>query len=194
MMPSGVFPSQWIRAAIAGGQITGSPAIEPSQIQPNSLDLRIGDHGCRMQCSFLPGREGMAKKLQRFRWFDVPLTEDGVVLGQNQTYIFPLCESLDLPNDVYAAANPKSTTGRLDVFTRLLTENGMVFDQVPAGYRGRLYVEIVPRSFAIRVRPGDTLAQIRFQTGSPCLTDAEMRELLDVEDILFSPDRKPAPA
>ena len=185
----GVFPSQWIRGAIKDGFLCASAPFAPRQIQPNSIDLRLGNVGHRVQCSFLPGAEGMATKLKRFRWSIHDFGDEGLVLGQDQPYLFPLMESLALPPDVYARANPKSTTGRLDVFTRLVTENGTAFDEVPAGYRGALYLEVVPRSFAIRVRPGDTLAQIRFQTGDPRLSDQETAALLDSDDILFAPDR-----
>ncbi|HLK56539.1 MAG TPA: 2'-deoxycytidine 5'-triphosphate deaminase [Chthonomonadaceae bacterium] len=185
---NGVFPSQWIRAAIAAGVIASEPDIVPAQIQPNSLDLRIGEIGFRVQCSFLPGEEGLQHKLNRFKWYNAPVPDEGLVLERNQNYIFPLCERLDLPEDVYARANPKSTTGRLDVFTRLVTEQGTSFDEVPAGYRGRLYLEVAPRSFAIRVRQGDSLAQIRFQTGAPHLTDAETIALLETDAIILGAD------
>lgn len=158
------------------------------QIQPNSLDLRLDSVGYRVQCSFLPGEEGLERKLARFRWYDFPLTDEGVVLERNQVYIFPLCERLNLPPEISGRGNPKSTTGRLDVFTRLVTEYGTTFDDVPAGYQGRLYLEVVPRSFAIRVRPGDSLAQIRFQTGTPQLTREETVKLLETEALLLSPD------
>src|ERR1051326_99615 len=92
---NGVFPSQWIRAAIDRGVIASETAIVPGQIQPNSLDLRIGETGFRVQCSFLPGEEGLQQKLSRFKWYDAPVPEEGLVLERNQNYIFPLCESLD---------------------------------------------------------------------------------------------------
>jgi dCTP deaminase len=183
----GVFPSQWIRKAIDEGIVVAAPELQPGQVQPNSLDLRLSSSGCRIQCSFLPGEEGLQHKLSRFKWYDVRLPEEGVVLERNQIYLFELCESLYLPDDVYARANPKSSTGRLDVFTRLVTEHGDTFDEAPAGYRGRLWLEVVPRSFAIRVRPGDALAQIRFQTGQPYLTPSETAELIDREAIILGP-------
>jgi len=184
---NGVYPSQWIRAAITEGIIRAEPAIEPEQVQPNSLDLRLDSVGYRVQCSFLPGEEGLQQKLSRYKWYETHLLDEGVVLERNQTTIFPLQERLHLPANVYARANPKSTTGRLDVFTRLVTEHGTAFDEVPAGYHGRLYLEVVPRSFAIRVRAGDSLAQIRFQTGEPQLTHAETVHLLDTEHVILDP-------
>lgn len=184
----GVLPSQWIRDAILHGIVRSEPAIQPAQVQPNSLDLRLDSVGYRVQCSFLPGDEGLQSKLNRFLWYEFQVSAEGMVLERNQAYIFPLAESLNLPEVISARGNPKSTTGRLDVFTRLVTEHGTTFDDVPAGYRGRLYLEVVPRSFAIRVRPGDTLSQIRFQNGDARLTQAETVALLDSETILLEPN------
>src|SRR5947209_15568688 len=113
------------------------------------------------------------------------------VMYRNQFYLFPLQERLDLPPHVAVRANPKSTIGRLDVFTRVVAETGTAFDEAPAGYSGQLYVEVVPRSFAIKVRPGDCLAQIRFQTGEPRFTDREMHAILDSDEIILSPDMRP---
>ena len=185
---NGVLPSQWIRAAIDQGIITTTQEVNQSQIQPNSLDLRVDKIGYRLQSSFLPGKEGIQKKLDKFKWYDLHLDQDGVIIERNQVYLFPLVEGLDLPSEVYARANPKSTTGRLDVFTRLVTESGITFDEVPHGYKGRLFLEVVPRSYAIRLRAGDALAQIRFQVGSPYLTFEETKELLDNEHIILAPD------
>jgi dCTP deaminase len=182
---SGVFPSQWIRAAVENGIIQADVPIHPGQIQPNSLDLRLGNTGHRVQCSFLPGKEGIYRKLDTYGWYEFTVPAEGMVLEKNQAYIFPLCESLTLPDGVYARANPKSSTGRIDVFTRLVTEYGTSFDEVKPGHNGRLFIEVVPRSFAIRVRPGDSLSQIRFQTGDPRLSPSELAALLDNEEILL---------
>src|SRR5580692_6374910 len=141
---NGVFPSQWIRQAIDREWITANLPVGSEQVQPNSLDLRIGEIGYRVQCSFLPGEEGIQRKLDRFKWYDSKVTPDGLVLERNQAYFFPLCERLALPPNIYARSNPKSTTGRLDVFTRLVTEHGQTFDEVRTGYRGPLYLEVVP--------------------------------------------------
>lgn len=187
----GILPSQWIRSAIEQGYISAPVAISPRQIQPNSLDLRLGTHGYRVQCSFLPGKESARQKLQRFKWYDVPIVEGGVVLERNQVYLFPLWERLDLPAHVSARANPKSSTGRLDIFTRLVTENGTAFDEVPRGYTGELYLEVVPRSFAIRVRPGDSLSQARFHLGDPRLSDQEIATFIDTADIILDPHFHP---
>lgn len=185
---NGILPSQWIRTALEAGTISLTSPLSEGQIQPNSLDLRLGKGGYRVQCSFLPGEEGLTRKLERYKWFDFALPPEGVVLERNQIYLFPLQESLNLPPKLSARGNPKSSTGRLDVFTRLVTEHGVTFDDVPAGYRGSLYLEVVPRSFAVRVRQGDTLSQIRFQVGNPHLTHQETLRLLDTEEILLSPN------
>ena len=192
--PNGVLPSQWIRAAFADGLIAATQALTPDQIQPNSLDLRLDGRGWRVQCSFLPGDDGMAQKLARFGWYEFAIPEEGIVLERNQIYLFPLCESLRLPPEVYGRANPKSSTGRLDVFTRLVTEYGTAFDRVPSGYTGNLYLEVVPRSFAIRVRRSDALAQMRFQTGNPRLSVEETIALLNDETILLSTVLQPLKA
>ncbi|MCB1152321.1 2'-deoxycytidine 5'-triphosphate deaminase [bacterium] len=192
----GILPSQWIRQAIDDGIIESATPIADDQIQPNSLDLRIGERGHRVRCSFLPGREGVAKKLDRYRWYDLNLSkhdDDGSFLERNQVYLFPLDESLKLPKGISGRANPKSSTGRLDVFTRVVVEDGTSFDEVPDGYHGKLYLEVVPRSFAIRVRPGDSFAQIRFQRGNAQLADAEVAELLKTEPMVLSRGREAIP-
>jgi len=185
---NGVYPSQWILDAISKGIVSASVPFTDGQVQPNSLDLRLSDVAFRVQCSFLPGEEGIQRKLERFKWYTVTPGAEGIVLERNQAYIFQLCEKLDLPANVFARANPKSTTGRLDVFTRLVTEYGTSFDEVRPGYQGALYLEVVPRSFAIRVRPGDSIAQIRFQCGEPQLSQRETIELVENEAILLSHD------
>jgi dCTP deaminase len=188
MAQNGVYPSQWMRQAAAAGIIVADLPLAAGQIQPNSLDLRLGPVGYRVQCSFLPGEEGMRRKLDRYGWYAFDIPDEGVVLERNQIYLFPLMERIALPAHVSAHANPKSTTGRLDVFTRVVTEFGAGFDIAQAGYNGPLYLEVVPRSFAIRVRAGDSLAQIRFQTGDPHLSPAETADLLDRDDIVLGAD------
>lgn len=188
---AGVLPSQWIQEAVAQGIVRAPSPVESGQIQPNSLDLRLGQLGYRVQCSFLPGHEGLEKKLARFKWYDLPVLASGTVLERNQVYLFPLEERLELPPHISVRANPKSTIGRLDVFSRLVAETGSYFDDVPAGYHGRLSLEVIPRSFAIKVRPGDCLAQIRFQVGEPRFTDRETEMILDNEEIVLDPDMRP---
>ncbi len=187
---NGVLPSQWIRQAAACGTIISEIPVTPRQIQPNSLDLRLGDFGYRVQCSFLPGSEGMAGKLDRYNWYTFDIPHDGILLERNQVYIFPLQERLALPAQISGRANPKSTTGRLDIFTRLVTENATAFDEVPSGYTGTLYLEVIPRSFAVRIRKGDTLSQIRFQVGSPVLSYEETMAILDTDALILDRDSR----
>jgi dCTP deaminase len=187
----GVLPSQWIRQALTDGTMTASRPVEPSQIQPNSIDLRIGRAGTRVQCSFLPGREGVEGRLRRFGIYPVDAGPDGVVLERNAVYLFPLMEGLKLPPGLRARANPKSSTGRLDIFCRLVTEYGTSFDDIPDGFEGKLFLEVVPRSFPIRVREGDSLAQLRFVVGDPTLDDDETRALMAREPIIVVPDTLP---
>ena len=187
----GVLPSQWIRKALGDGTLVAARAVEPSQVQPNSIDLRIGRSGTRVQCSFLPGREGVDGRLRRFGIYPIDAGPDGVVLERNAVYLFPLQESLRLPTGVRARANPKSSTGRLDIFCRLVTDNGTSFDDIPDGFAGRLFLEVVPRSFPIRVREGDSLAQLRFMVGDPTLDDDETRALMASEPIIVAPESLP---
>jgi len=184
--PPGVLPSQWIKAALKEGLIRADEPVTETQIQPNSLDLRLGTYCYRIQCSFLPGQRPIQECLQDLSWYRINLDDQGVVLERNQVYLFPLMESLQLPEKLSGHANPKSTTGRLDVFTRVVVEGGVQFDAIPAGYRGPLYLEVVPRSFALKVRPGDSLAQVRFQAGKTVLSDQEVESAIDT--ILTEPD------
>ncbi len=185
---NGVLPSQWIRRAAACGTVISEIPVTPRQIQPNSLDLRLGGNGYRVQCSFLPGSEGMSGKLDRYTWYAFDVPADGILLERNQVYIFPLQESLALAPHISGRANPKSTTGRLDIFTRLVTEDATAFDEVPSGYHGILYLEVIPRSFAVRIRKGDTLSQIRFQVGSPVLSFNDTMSILDEDPLILDRD------
>jgi dCTP deaminase len=187
----GIQPSQWIERALREGVVATRVDVTSTQIQPNSLDLRLSKRGWRLQCSMLPGEEGIEKKLERFGWHSFELGAEGMVLERNAVYLFRCEESLALPEGVSARANPKSSTGRLDVFTRLVTENGVAFDEVPDGYRGALYIEVVARSFPIVARAGDTLSQIRFQCGPSLLDDADLRTELEQEPMVIDRAGRP---
>jgi len=189
--PSGILPSQWIDEAITNGIVVSDRPLSPGQIQPNSLDLRLSNIAYRVNCSFLPGIEGIDKKLERFKWYDLPLSDTGTILEINQVYLIELQERLALPQEIAVRANPKSSTGRLDVFTRVVTEYGQAFDEVDTGYKGRLFLEVVPRSFPIKVRPGDCLAQIRFSRGEANLTRSETVDKVNSEDIILNPRLEP---
>ncbi|WP_299982906.1 2'-deoxycytidine 5'-triphosphate deaminase [uncultured Ruegeria sp.] len=174
---TGVCPNQQLEAMIARGEIAAIPDVIPEQVQPASLDLRLGTVAYRVRASFLAG-EGrtVADRLAEFEMHRIDIT-DGAVLEKGCVYLVPLMESLALPGDVSAVANAKSSTGRLDLLTRTITDGGAEFDRVPAGYNGPLYAEICPRSFSVLVRPGMRLNQIRFRKGQAVLSDAELTAL-----------------
>lgn len=174
---TGVLSSQQIRAMIATGTLLGTPAILPEQVQPASLDLRLGRMAYRVRASFLTGADNtVADRLAEFEMHRIDLSA-GAVLEKGCVYVVPLMESLALPAGVQAVANAKSSTGRLDLLTRLITDGGVEFDRVSPGYTGPLYAEICPRSFSVLVRPGMRLNQIRFRAGQAVLCDDALRAL-----------------
>ncbi|MGH6864302.1 MAG: 2'-deoxycytidine 5'-triphosphate deaminase domain-containing protein, partial [Methylocella sp.] len=161
----GLLPREKIELMVRRGMIS-SPEIEDAQFQPASLDLRLGARAYRVRASFLPGRDySVRERLNALGSADDEINIDGngAVLERGCVYVIPLIEHLNLPDSITAIANPKSSTGRLDIFTRLITDKSGVFDRVARGYEGRLYAEISPRSFSIRVRKGSKLNQIRFR-------------------------------
>ena len=234
---TGVYPNQQIKAMIARGEITASPHILPAQIQPASLDLRLGTEVYRVRASFLAGeprpvadrlatrRRGappipkvwgrrdaprpaadrlaelkqfyplvwisehrtVADRLAEFEMHRINITQEGAVLEKGCVYLVPLMESLALPDDVSAVVNAKSSTGRLDLLTRTITDGGAEFDRIPAGYTGPLYAEICPRSFPVLVRPGMRLNQIRFRKGQAVLSDAELTDLHKKSPLVDGP-------
>ena len=156
-----ILPSQSIRRLISEGHITAGKSIASRQVQPASLDLRLSNVLFRSRASFLPGGKEASRKLGKYASRDT-LTEYGSILEPGCVYVVQLLEQLVLPEGVSAICNPKSSTGRLDVFVRVIADGGDRFDVIPAGYEGPLYIEVCPQSFPIRVRQGSTLAQIRF--------------------------------
>ena len=174
--PTGVLASQQIETLLAKGAIR-APAPVPGQVQPASLDLRLGDVAYRVRASFLPGRGNrLADRLQEFEMHRIDLGP-GAVLEKGAVYLVPLQESLALPAGLSAVANAKSSTGRLDLLTRTVTDQGTEFDRIPMGYDGPLYAEICPRSFSVLVRPGMRLNQVRFRAGEAILDDAALTAL-----------------
>ena len=163
---AGILPCQAIDTLIATGAITSATPFEPIQIQPASLDLRLAEKGWRVRAAFLPGSRTIAERIADVVMHPIDLTETGVVLEKGCVYIFELQERLKLPHGVQARANPKSSTGRVDVFVRLLTDRG-AFDDVAAGYDGPLYLEVAPQTFSVLVRPGSRLNQLRLKVGDP---------------------------
>jgi len=173
----GVLPAQAIKAMIAGGAIAADIGVLPEQVQPASLDLRLGTVAYRVRASFLTGAgRTVADRLDEFTMHRVDLS-GGAVLEKGCVYLVPLMESLALPAGLTAVANAKSSTGRLDLLTRAITDGGTEFDRIPPGYHGPLYAEICPRSFAVLVRPGMRLNQLRLRQGQAVLDDAALTRL-----------------
>jgi len=181
----GIWPSQWIGKAVESGLVTADEPIAEASVQPASLDLRLGDVAHRLRCSFLPGNNLVEDRLKSFVIGPEIDLRDGAILERNRPYLIPLQERLALPGHVRAKANPKSSTGRLDVFTRVITDRAFRFDEVRKGYEGRLYLEVVPRSFTIMVRSGLALNQLRLISGDAQVADREVRQIHNAHGILF---------
>ena len=185
---TGILPSQDISNLIARGNISATPAINPDHIQPASLDLRLGDMAHRVRASFLPGPNSTVEaKIRELRMTRVDLT-GAPVFEKDCVYIIPLVEELNLPENISGKANPKSTTGRLDIFTRLITDYGTEFDRVPPGYKGKLYAEVVSRTFTVALRAGMRLSQLRFVQGNPRSSDSAIRGLDREEPLVYEED------
>jgi dCTP deaminase len=177
-LAEGVLPSQRLRDALTQEWVVaGAWRIPPESVQPASIDLRLGDEAWALRCSFLPdSRSTVEQKVEDLAFEKIDL-RDGATLERDRPYLIPLIEELQLPDEIRAKANPKSSTGRLDVFTRVLTDRSHRFDEISAGYRGKLYLEVVPRTFAIRVRTGLALNQVRLICGEGRLSDHELVNL-----------------
>ncbi|HWF11031.1 MAG TPA: 2'-deoxycytidine 5'-triphosphate deaminase [Bryobacteraceae bacterium] len=189
-IPRGVLPSQMLEKMTAGGQIRARQAIEADQIQPSSVDLRLGSEAFRVRASFLAGGGAtITSKLDQYRLHTIDLKRPAV-LEKGCVYIIPLQEELALPPEISGKANPKSSTGRLDIFTRLITDEGSQFEIVPSGYHGRLFAEVVPRTFSVVVREGDRLSQLRLFQGDYAPSDAMLRELESEEPLVYLADEK----
>lgn len=173
-----------IAALFDDGAIAADKPLDDDQIQPASLDLRLGDVAWRVRASFLPGKDSrVTDKLERFSLHQIDLTQ-GAVLETGCVYIVPVLERFELPDNISASANPKSSTGRLDIFTRVIADRAQQFDMVPAGYQGPLYIEISPRTFPIVARTGSRLSQIRFRTGDAILNQDALLALHDAQTLV----------
>src|SRR6476661_8537226 len=187
MAETGILPDRMIAALAKAGGILPAYEFAPDQIQPASLDLRLGDIAYRVRASFLPGRTTVAQRIDELKLHEFALS-DGAVLETGCVYIVPLLETLALPDDIAAAANPKSSTGRLDVFTRVIADETRGFDRIEPGYHGPLYAEISPKTFPVLVREGTRLSQLRLRRGHAALNAIELSLLHARERLVNSAD------
>jgi len=214
----GILPVQQLKKLVEAGIITSHKdfPIQENQYQPNSIDLRLGQKAYRVRCSFLPENESVHQKIDKLIQYSFSI-EDGAVLEPNGVYIIPLLEELNLPashfssqkklfngenqsevrlisqENLTAKANPKSTTGRLDIFTRVITDYSHRFEEIEPGYKGNLFLEVVPKSFPIKVRTGHRLNQLRVRHGLQILSDQDLLRIHGGDPLLFNSDGTPLP-
>lgn len=188
---TGLLPSQKLEECVELGFIRSADGIGADQIQPSSIDLRLGGMAWRVGASFLPTKDStVPNKLKDLLIEEVDLSS-GAVLSKGNIYIAPLKEEVALPAFLWGKANPKSTTGRLDIFTRLLTDYADEFEYIGNGYKGRVYAEIVPRTFSVLAREGTRLNQLRIVKGNPPPSDAKLIALHEKEVLVYSQDEVP---
>ena len=191
---TGILPYQQIRAMLREHEIFSlADEIRADQVQPASLDLRLGAVAYRVRASFLPGRQAtVMERIEQLDGYAVDLTQ-GAVLEKGCVYVVPLMEQLALSvsSGLTGFANPKSSTGRLDILTRLMTDRSEAFDQIERGYQGPLYIEIAPRTFSIVVRTGTRLNQVRFRRGSPTIAATEIERLQGAGQLVLAEDARP---
>ena len=198
-MKSGVLPYQALRAAVEARWIASPVPFGEEQFQPASLDLRLGTVAYQLRASFLPFSQTVLSRLEpagageRELVIDRVSLEGGTTLQRGSVYLVPLLESLALPAHVRGRCNPKSTTGRLDIFTRVITDGTPRFDEIGVGYRGPLYLEVSPQSFPVRVHAGHSLNQLRLLSGDGALADAELAALYRQTPLLYDAEDRPIP-
>ena len=186
---SGYLANQSIELACHEGMVHSRVSLLASQFQPVSLDLRLGSRAYRIQSSFLPESVTVESKLNDVKLYDVDL-RDGGILEKGAIYLIPLLEEVNFPKGFHGRTNPKSSTGRLDMFTRVIVDHGHRFDEIPAGYKGCMYLEVIPRSFPVRVREGLRLNQLRIFQGNPHLSDIQLKNHYKKPLLLFGDDGK----
>ncbi len=193
---TGVYSFQLLKDAVAKGVISSKGApIGEGQIQPASVDLRLGPKVYRLVSSFLPEGVSVEDKLHAIDSYGSDLVmyetdiSGGGILEKGHVYLIPLLEELALPEGVTGRANPKSTTGRLDIFARILTDRGARFDDIADGYSGGLFLEVMPRSYTIKVKEGLSLVQLRLMRGECVLSDAKLKTLNNDHKLLYNGDR-----
>ena len=183
----GILPTKWLREAVNDGVIfTEQYKIPEGNFQPATLDLRLGETAHRLRCSFLPDVTSVEEKLVDLEMEEVDL-RDGAILERNRPYLIPLVEELRLPEYIRAKTNPRSSTGRLDIFTRVITDHSHKFDEIAPGYQGKLYLEVVSRSFTIKVQTGLSLNQLRLFKGSSRCRPGEILELHQKQRVVLDP-------
>lgn len=186
---TGILPYQSYVDFVKAGRIVADLPFAENQVQPASIDLRLGPVAYRVQASFLPGNQPVMRKIEQLKMHELDLTQ-GAVLERGCIYIVPLLEKLSLPAEIAGAANPKSTTGRLDIFTRLIPDYADEFEKVKKGYKGQLYLEVSPRTFSVKVHQGLALNQLRLRRGDPPPSDAALEALNESEGLIFADDQK----
>src|SRR3990167_1880955 len=189
----GTLPVQKLRQLIEAGVIKSSTPIPDKQLQPASIDLRLGNKAYRVRSSFLPQKRRVEELLDDLFMYEIDLDENGILEKKN-VYLIPLIEELYLPRELNGKANPKSTTGRLDIFTRVITDGGYRFDEISQGYTGRLYLEVFPRSFTVKVKTGQSLNQLRLFDGREQVEDDDLRKVCQTHTLLFDDAGAPVPA
>lgn len=189
----GTLPSQAIEDLIAKGCVTSSASIQPSQIQPSSLDLTLSRRAFSMPGSLMPlAGERVTDLIERYSRYPIDLKEPGVLVRDN-VYLILLAERFALPADIGAYANNKSSTGRIDLQTRVLADGTPRYDKIPEGYHGELWLEVIPKSFDVKVRAGDSLNQTIFYADRRLLNGDEMRALYQQSPLLWQQDGNPVP-
>jgi len=182
----GFLPSQFIDIASHLGIIHSRERILDQQFQPVSIDLTLGGKVYRIQSSFLPEKETVEQKLKDLKLYEFDIWDDGGILEKECIYLIPLQEELVLPQSMYGRTNPKSSTGRIDMFTRVIIDRGHRFDEITKGYRGKMYLEVIPRSFPVRVKQGLSLNQLRLYQGEPYKSDQLLKKYYSKNPILFN--------
>ena len=182
----GILPTRWLREAANDDVIfTERYKIPEANFQPATLDLRLGETAHRLRCSFLPDSSSVMDKLLDLGMEEIDL-RDGAILERNRPYLIPLIEEMRLPENIQAKTNPRSSTGRLDIFTRVITDHSHKFDEIKAGYQGRLYLEVVSRSFTIKVQTELSLNQLRLFKGDPRCQPGEVRQLHREQPVVLA--------
>ena len=192
MHKGGILPSKWLRLAVQEGIIASEYTIPDQNYQPASLDLRLGERAYVLQCSFLPYSGPIKDKLPDLTIVPMDI-RDGAILEKNRPYLIPLLENLRLPHGVRARTNPKSSTGRLDIFTRVITDRSPRFDDIADGYQGSMFLEVFSRSFTVRVQTGLSLNQIRLCAGDSKCEQGEVRRTHALSPVLFTKTGQPEP-